>query len=199
MSSTEQESPFGDAAATADDLEPGTVVYRDGTTPALVVSVTRADEGEDAAVMIAALDTSTVHVNDLATEYVDPETGPVSRGEVPMPAPGAQSVAVVAEQPPADDPARQTTPTGAPAGGGTATVDAGAAQAAQEGAVDTTNPPPGAESETAMRESDQDARIAELEGRLANAEERARNAEANTAATTPQAEPAPPETVPPAV
>jgi hypothetical protein len=167
MSNTETEDRFGDAAADADALGNGSLVWINGTEPAMVVQVTKAEEGDDAAVMVAHLDTETVHVNDLATEYVDPVVGP---REVPIPAPGAESVAVVAEQPPADDPSRQTTPTGAAAGGGTATVDAAAAQAAHEGEVETTNPPPGAE---VTRETDQDARIAELERKLADAEQRA--------------------------
>jgi hypothetical protein len=169
---TEQESRFGDKAADADSLEAGSVVWIDGSSPALVAKVNTVDDDDpgagNASVEVARLDVETVHVDDLATEYVDPdeEVGGPGRRDVPLG--GAQTVAVPAEQPPADDPSRQTTPTGADAGGGSATVDAGAAQAAREGAVDTTNPPPPAATVPPTdREADQERRIAELEAELA--------------------------------
>jgi hypothetical protein len=172
-SETEQSSRFGDKAASGESLQAGKVVWRNGTEPVLVVKVNTV-EGDDpgagnTAAEVATLDVETVHVDDLAMEYVavaDQDTSGAAPAGVPIPAPPAPPAA--APQPTADDPTRQTTPTGT------------------ETAAGTGAPPAAAAGTTA--EADQDARIAALEQKLADAEARA-NAPVETT------EPAPAEAV----
>jgi hypothetical protein len=196
VSNQETESRFGDKALDVDSAGPGDIAYFNGDTPAMVISVNRAEDSDDVSVTYFPLtNVETAHADDFAQENMD-DSGVTPRGLTTTGAPPtgpAPAPVIPATQPAPDDPSRATTPTGATVGGGTAGATGGAAQAASEGAVTSTNPPPGEQpvladesnlgNETrptdqgAAREQSQEDRIATLEQRLAAAEARADRAE----------------------
>jgi hypothetical protein len=177
MSTSEQESRFGDAQLDASSAKPGDVVYQDGNQPALIVSVNEADGTDDVAVTVFPLTgANTVHADDLASRNVD-DSPPDTSGATPtgLPTTGAPpsgpiaAPVVAATQAGPDDPGRATTPTGAPVGGGSAAPVPGAAQPTDAPAAVPMADEADWRAADAQAEESQDARIARLEAELADA------------------------------